>query len=203
MFTLPALYLPLAAWRFPHHSARTLAGAGAAFVASLLVHPTNVFAPRVAVPAIALYFGGLRTRFLSLRFGLKAIVSLGAILAASAVVLVGWPWWRAALRRAISTGPVRRVLQLLVELFSGVTVDRYIAGTLAVDRTAGVTIVQAISVLVLLAIVVGMDPEDDGPERPDRSAAPRECRDHDCRLLSCSWRGLRRCVRIASATPSA
>jgi hypothetical protein len=162
LFTLPVLYLPLAAWRMPQRRGWLLASAALAWVASLLVHPTNVLtAPLWIVPGILLYRDMLRARFLALSSSAKAPAIIAALILAIAVVVVGWPWWRAGLGRIFSLAQASEFARLYVELFSGVTIYRYISGTLMDARqmpwgASDVATFAIVSLLMVAAIGWGL-----------------------------------------------
>ena len=157
LFTLPVLYLPLAAWRLPDRQWRFLAIAAIALVACVVVHPTNVFAaPLLVVPGILLAVAALRERFSVVSAGLKTVACLLAAITIAGVAIAGIPWWRPAVRRLVSPEQFIEFARLFVELFSGVTIYRFVSATMLDAQHVELMIVQTVSILAIVAIGWGL-----------------------------------------------
>ncbi|MBX7166111.1 MAG: glycosyltransferase family 39 protein [Pirellulales bacterium] len=130
LFTLPVLYAPLIAAR-GRSAWRWWALGGVALAAAVLVHPTNVFAaPLLVVPLIVLAWQH-RTE-LSRRLGGAPQFAAGALglLLFVAFAWLGRRWWVLAGSRLISPHELAAFLRLYLDLFTGLTVFRFVPGTL-------------------------------------------------------------------------
>jgi hypothetical protein len=128
--TVPAVYLPLLAVKEDGRRQRWLMAAAIAFIASLLVHPTNIFtAPLIALPAV--WASGHDARQLLRRSGRQWIMIGG--LGAAALLAVSWlarHWVIPACARLLEPAQLGEFLRNYQRLFSGITVYRYLAGSM-------------------------------------------------------------------------
>jgi hypothetical protein len=129
--TLPAVYLPLLAARHEQYRTRWLIAAALAFLASLVVHPTNIFtAPLLAIPLVwisrAEFLAVLRQQRPAWQWISSGCVCLAALGA------VGWQaqhWLATIAGRLSSPGQLVEFVWHYERLFSGLTIYRYIAGS--------------------------------------------------------------------------
>jgi len=140
LVTLPVLYFSLAAVRFLERQARLLLAAAIAAMAAFLVHPANLFAGLLLVPALL----HPETRAAVKRRASGLLGYWPVVLALAAVVggmLIGWLVWgdsSAALITAdrldgltqmTEPGYAAAITTLYPRLFLGATVYRYLAGS--------------------------------------------------------------------------
>jgi hypothetical protein len=141
--TLPAVYLPLLAVQDEAHRQRWLICAALAFLASLIVHPTNIFtAPLLVVPALWAWRDEFVTSVRA-RPVWQPIAACG--LGGVCLLAVGWlarHWLTAIGERILTPGQLGEFAWNYQRLFSGLTVYRYLAGSNLPPTDADVLLVD-------------------------------------------------------------
>jgi hypothetical protein len=155
--TLPAVYLPLLALKDGSHRQHWLVAAALAFLASLVVHPTNIFtAPLLAMPALWAWrtelFASLGARPVWQR-------AAGAVAGCAVVVAVGWlarHWLSAMFQRLLAPQEYWLFAWNYERLFSGITAYRYLAGSNTPAASADVLLLDVAFWLLLALAAWGM-----------------------------------------------
>ncbi|MCE9547782.1 MAG: glycosyltransferase family 39 protein [Planctomycetia bacterium] len=154
LFMLPVIYLPLAAITDNRRRVRCLLAAAVAMAAAAIVHPTNIFAaPLLCVAAIYCWREELRRlwqrpffRQCSVAAGLLVFAALGCGLLLAPRSIVGPP-----LLRLVQPRTAGQFMSNLIDLLSGTTVYRYMAGSQE-NGAAPDTLAYRLAACALLAI---------------------------------------------------
>lgn len=157
--TLPVLYLPLIAVRYPERFARFALLAVVAIAAAVLVHPTNIFGAPLVVVAAA-YTKRSDLRLFAERCTRET--KLKTLLVGVAMVSIGAAWLaRTSLSpiclRMFSLRDIILAGKLVLQLLSGSTIYRFISGSVdGPGRTLGDSFVDAALIDSAALIVVGV-----------------------------------------------
>ncbi len=132
LFALPVVYCPLIALRNPLLGRRWLVAGWLSFVAAVVVHPTNVFLfPLLVVPTVMIF----RVALVSLRNHVcaspwRTLIYVTMALVLVAVMFLLRHWVVVAAKRLTTPSEFGLFVARYVELLSGVTIYRFIPGSL-------------------------------------------------------------------------
>lgn len=132
LFALPVLYCPLIALKYPEAAKRWLLAGLLFFIAAVMVHPTNVFLlPLLVVPAVMIFRGALASLWQQVDASRWRYMAFSAVVLLSVAVTFPLRHWVMVVATRIATpSEFGLFVARYVELLSGVTVYRFIPGSL-------------------------------------------------------------------------
>lgn len=132
LFALPVLYCPLIALKHPEVAKRWLVAGLLFFIVAVMVHPTNVFLlPLLVVPAGMNFRGELTSLWQRVDASRWRYMAFSAVVLLSVAVSFPLRYWVMVVATRIATpSEFGLFVARYVELLSGVTVYRFIPGSL-------------------------------------------------------------------------
>lgn len=150
--TLPVVYLPLLAVKDEQRRVRWLGLAALAYLAAIVVHPTNIFAgPLLAIPAWGLWKREIMEEARRHLRGRRGVAAGGvALLGMAAAAWIGRHWLLIAWSRISQPDLLVAFVRYFQRLFSGLTVYQFIAGSCLNGQGLGAMLHDAVAVAMFL-----------------------------------------------------